>query len=203
MTNSDMVTMPMDHTIRLTVTEDDAFEHPTLYWEAIGALLYASLGTRPNITFAVQMLSQFSSKPSNEHWRGVKRILHYLQGTKTLGITYDDLNGYADIHVFGYSDADWASSPMDRKSVSGYVFLIRGGAVAWSSKTQPTVALLTTEVEYMASSNATTQAIWLRNLFMELNFIQPLPAELLLDNQSAIALASNPQFHARSKHINI
>ena len=203
MTNSDMVTTPMDHTIRLTVTEDDAFEHPTLYWEAIGALLYASLGTRPNITFAVQMLSQFSSKPSNEHWRGVKRILRYLQGTKTLGITYDDLNRYADIHIFGYSDADWASLLMDWKSMSGYVFLIRGGAVAWSSKKQPTAAMSTTEAEYMASSNVMTQAIWLRNLFMELNFIQPSPAELLLDNQSAIALASNPQFHARSKHINI
>ena len=203
MTNSDMVTMPMDHTVQLTVTEDDAFKHPTLYWEAIGALLYASLGTRPDIIFAVQMLSQFSLKPSNEHWQGVKRIFHYLQGTKTLGITYDDLNGYADIHIFGYSDTDWASLPMDRKSVSGYVFLIGGGAVAWSSKKQPTVTMSTTEAEYMASSNVMTQAIWLRNLFMELNFIQPSPAELLLDNQSAIALASNPQFHARSKHINI
>ena len=204
MANSDTVATPMDNTIRLTTaTDDDLFEHPTLYREAIGALLYASMGTRPDITFAVQVLSQFASRPSKEHWRAIKRVLRYLQGTKDLGITYDDLNGYADIHVSGYSDADWGSSLVDRRSISGYIFLIGGGAVAWSSKKQPTVALSSTEAEYMASSNATTQAIWLRSLFTELNFIQPSPAELLLDNQSAIALASNPQFHARSKHIDI
>src|SRR5271154_4202659 len=83
-----------------------------------------------------------------------------------------------------------------RQSISGYVFTIGGGAVAWSSKKQPTITLSLMEAEYMASSNATTQAIWLRKLFNELNCIQSSLAELLLDNQSAIALASNPQFHA-------
>ena len=115
---------------------------------------------------------------------------------------YDDSSRFVDIHINGYSDADWASSTIDQGSVSGYVFLLGGGAMAWSSKKQPMVALSSTEAEYMASSNATTQA-WLRKLFNELNFLQPTPAKLLLDNQSAIALASNPQFHAQSKHIDI
>ena len=152
MANSDTVTTPMDHSIKLTpATDNNLFEHPMLYREAIRALLYASLGTRPDITFAVQVLSQFASKLSQEHWRAIKRILRYLQGTKDLGITYDNLNGYADIHVSSYSDADWGSSLIDQRSVSGYVFLIGGGAVAWSSKKQPTVALSSTEAEYMAS----------------------------------------------------
>ena len=204
MANSDTVMTPIDHATWLTpMTDNNVFEHPTLYQEAIGALLYTSLGTTPDITFVVQALSQFSVNPSKAHWQAVKQILWYLQGTKDLGITYNDLNGHADIHVTGYSNADWALSPVDRRSISGYVFLIGGRAVAWSSKKQPTVALSSTEAEYMASSNATTQAIWLWNLFTELNFIQPSPTELLLDNQSAITLASNPQFHARSKHIDI
>ena len=84
-----------------------------------------------------------------------------MQGTKNLGITYGDTDGYVDIHIAGYLDTDWVSSIVDRRSVSGYVFLVGGGAVAWSSKKQPTVALSSTEAKYMASSNATTQAIWL------------------------------------------
>ena len=103
MANSDTVSTPMDSATKLTtVTEDKLFEHPTLYREAIGALLYASMGTRPNITFAVQTLSQFASKPSKEHWQAVKRVLQYLQGTKNLGITYGDTDGHVDIHIAGY-----------------------------------------------------------------------------------------------------
>src|SRR6202453_4493436 len=131
MANSNTVTTPMDHSIKLTpATNNNLFEHPTLYREAIGALLYASMGTRPDITFAVQTLSQFASKLSKEHWQAIKRVLRYLQGTKDTGITYDDSSGFADIHVAGYSDADWDSSIVDRRSISGYVFLIGGGAGA-------------------------------------------------------------------------
>ena len=204
MANLDTIAMPMDNNSKLVnATEEDLFEHPTLYWEAIGALLYASMGTRPDITYAVQTLSQFASKPSKDHWWAVKRVLQYLQGTKDLGMTYDDTNSFADIHVSRYSDTDWASLTINHWSISGYVFTIVRGAVAWSSKKQPTVALSLMEAEYMASSNVTTQAIWLWKLFNELNFIQSSPAELLLDDQSAIVLASNPQFHPQSKHINI
>ena len=117
------------------------------------------MGTRLDITFAVQVLSQFASKLPKEHWRAIKRVLCYLQGTRDLGIMYNDSSRFIDIHVNGYSDADWASSTIDRQSVSGYVFLLGGGAVAWSSKKQLTVALSSTEAKYMVSSNATTQAM--------------------------------------------
>ena len=167
MANLDTIATPMDNNSKLVnATEEDLFKHPTLYREAIGTLLYASMGSRPDITYAVQTLSQFASKPSKDHWWAVKRVLRYLQGTKDLGITYDDTNGFADIHVAGYSDTDWALSTIDHRSILGYVFTISGGAVAWSSKKQPTVAPSSTEAEYMASSNVTTQAIWLRKYSM-------------------------------------
>ncbi len=98
-------------------------------------------------------------------------------------------------------DADWASDPIDRRSISGFTFLICGGAVSWSSKKQHSTALSSTEAEYMAASNATKEAIWLRTFLSELGFKMDAPLPLLIDNQSAIALAKNSAFHDRTKHI--
>jgi hypothetical protein len=114
MANADTVATPMDPLSKLEIaTENDLFKHLSLYREAIGALLYASMATRPNITYAIQVLSQFCARPSNDHWKAVKRVLRYLRSTEDLGITYDDLNGHADIYVSGFSDANWGSSLID------------------------------------------------------------------------------------------
>jgi len=102
-----------------------------------------------------------------------------------------------------YSDADFASDPDDRKSISGYSIFLAGAAIAWSSKKQTTIALSTTEAEYTAIAHATRQIIWLRNLFRDLGYLQDDPTILYGDNQSAIALTQDPQFHARSKHFDI
>ena len=106
----------------------------------------------------------------------------------------------------GYSDSDWAGDYDTRKSTSGFIFGVGSAAISWSSKLQPTVALLTCEAEYIGQTNATKEAIWLRRLLNEIRpetANEPQATIIYCDNQGAIALAKNPQFHARTKHIDI
>ena len=103
----------------------------------------------------------------------------------------------------GYSDANWAGDKEDRKSTSGYLFPLAGGPVSWRSKKQDTVALLTAEAEYMALSSAAQESVRMRRLNSELDNPPEGPTTNLEDNQSAIAMAKNPQFHGRAKHIDI
>jgi hypothetical protein len=162
--------------------------------------MYAAIGTRPDLAFAVQKLAQFSHKPLNEHWKAIKRVLRYVKGTLDLGITYSGTED-TPINAEGFSDADWASDRLDRKSISGYVFTLGGGAIAWSSKKQQTVALSSTEAEYMALTRASQHAIWLCKFFTASGFLQNGPSRIFVDNRSALDLAYNPEFHDRSKHI--
>ena len=141
--------MPLDLNVDLNQDDepsDDDITHSTqgsgIYATMIGSLMYAALGTRPDIAYTTNRLAQFMSRPQPEHWTAVKRIFCYLKGTKNYMLTYGGQNSNADVNI--YCDADWASHA-DRKSVSGYIVIIAGGAVAWSSKKQNTVALSTAE----------------------------------------------------------
>ena len=118
-----------------------------------------TLNLLPTPLIAVGTLARFSSKPNAVHWKGAKRVLQYLRGTTNFGIVFrgDDLSG-----PIAYSDADWAGDVGDRKSTSGYVFSIAGGPVSWRSRKQDTVALSTTEVEYVALSSAAQECVWMR-----------------------------------------
>lgn len=168
------------------------------YQEAIGSLLYLSQGTRPDITFAVSFLSRFNHNYGQAHWNAVKRILRYLQETKHYKLTYKK----SDRELFGYCDADWASDTVDRKSTTGYVFMLSSGPVSWSSKKQPTIALSSTEAEYMAMTNAIQEAIWLNGLKSELYSVQS-SIVVYGDNKGAIDLCKNVKFQARTKHIDV
>ncbi|OJT04063.1 Copia protein [Trametes pubescens] len=202
----------MDPNVRLLKEPDDADlseMRDIPYQAAIGTLMYAALGTRPDISYAVQALSQFSSRPGPAHWTAVKRVFRYLKGTLDYGMTYGRKGEtharayYRNLRLEGYSDADWGANPVDRKSISGYAFLIGSGVIAWSSKKQAVVALSSTEAEYMAISYAARHAIWMRTLLAELTFAQEQATKLNADNQSAIALSKDSVHHARSKHIDI
>ena len=178
------------------------------YQSAIGSLMYAMTATRPDIAFAVSVLSRFSSKPDTTHWKALKRVFRYLNGTLHRGITYggvDPLDHRDDRVLTGYSDADWGGCEDIRKSTGGYVYLINGAAVSWSSKRQATVALSSCEAEYMAVTQATKEAVWLRQLLGNLGLQEQAKAStmLFIDNQGAIALSNNPEFHTRTKHIDI
>jgi len=172
----------------------------TWYAKAIGSLMYAMLGTRPDISFAVSCCSRYLANPMEQHIKAVKRIMRYLGGSIDLSIVY---RGELD-SLIGYTDSDWAGDQDTRRSHSGYVFNVGSGAISWSSKRQPTVALSSTEAEYMGQTQATKEAIWLRRLLKELHAQDSIAATTIFgDNQGAIALAKNPQFHPRSKHIAI
>jgi transposase InsO family protein len=185
--------------LEIAKEEEECVEQPQ-YQSAIGSLMYLSVSTRPDIAYAVGTLARFSSKPTKEHWTALKRVLRYLKGTTKHGILYSQKNSGECV---GYSDADWAGDINDRKSTSGYVFQIGGAPVTWRSKKQACVALSTAEAEYIALSSAAQESIWLRRLTSELGSPPETATTIYEDNQSAIAMTKNPQFHGRAKHIDI
>jgi len=169
------------------------------YKSAVGSSMYAILGTRPDLAYAVSKVSQFSINPDNSHWTAVKRVFRYLAGTANPGLYYGgQRNGT------GFTDADWGSAG-DRKSIGGYTFILNGAAICWNSKKQATVALSSTEAEYMALTQAVKQSLWLQGALSEMGAKKHLleVEEIQIDNQGAIALARNPEYHARTKHIDI
>lgn len=171
------------------------------YQEAVGSILYLSQGTRPDIAYAVNTVSKYNNNPGKAHWTAVKRIFRYLKGTVQNKLEFSEGSDYT---LKGYCDADWASESDERRSCTAYVFINQGGAISWSSKRQPTVALSTTEAEYMALSSATQEALWLQQLGSELEpdlFQEPI--DLFCDNKSAINLATTDAYHARTKHIDV
>lgn len=181
-----------------STTEEFAATRDIPYREAVGSLMYAALGTRPDIAYAVHHLARFGDNPGKAHWEAVKRVIRYLKGTKDLFLV---LGGKRE-DLVGYTDADGMSNE-DRHAISGYVFQIDGSTVSWSAKRQDIIALSTTEAEYVATTHAAKEAIWLRSLLSELFGTIDKPTTLYSDNQSSIALTKDDQFHARTKHIDI
>ena len=184
----------------LKASEDSELFDQTLYQSAVGSLLYLSARTRPDIAFAVNNVAGFCSQPTKTHWTAVKRIFRYLRGTTHLGLLYS--KGDEDT-LIGFSDSDWGGDSNDYKSTSGYIFQIGGTAVSWKSKKQLCVALSTAEAEYMALASTAQEAIWLRELNSVLKNEPAQPVTVFEDNQAAICMSKNPQYHGKSKHINI
>ena len=185
----------------LKATEECELVDQRLYQSAVGSLLYLATRSRPDIAFAVSCVARFCSKPTKSHWTAVKRIFRYLKGTTSFGLLYT--KGANEDGLVGYSDADWAGDCNDYKSTTGYLFQIGGTVVTWKSKKQSCVALSTAEAEYMALASAAQEAVWIRELNTDLGNNQTHPTLIMEDNQSAIAMAKNPQYHGKSKHINI
>ncbi|PKU73279.1 Retrovirus-related Pol polyprotein from transposon TNT 1-94 [Dendrobium catenatum] len=197
MLNCKAVTSPI--TVKpLTETNSAIFSNPTLYRQLVGALQYLTL-TRPDLTFAVNKACQYMHQPTDSHFDALKRILRYIRGTTQVGIT---LSG-SSLTLRAYSDSDWAGDQHDRKSTTGYCNFLGDTLISWSVKKQSTIARSSTEAEYRAIASATTEIIWLRRLLQELDIPQNVPTILYCDNTSAIALANNPVYHARTKHIEI
>jgi hypothetical protein len=172
------------------------------YQRAIGSLMYPMLGTRPDLAFTVASLGRHAATPGTDHQRALERAFRYLRATSEWKLVFRRgmTNG---LTLHGYADADWASDVNDRKSTSGYVFLLAGGAISWSSKKQSSVALSSTEAEYIAGAHAAKELVWLRRLLSELGLELNAATTLLMDNQSAMTIARNPEFHDRTKHIEV
>jgi hypothetical protein len=168
----------------------------------LGSVMYAMTTTRLDIAFAVSSLAQHTRNPGPEHWKALQKIFFYLRST----IDYCIVLGGVDnqIKLAGYTDASFAEDPSTRRSTGAFIFTLNGGPISWASKRQPTVALSTTEAEYMAMCQAIREASWLKQLLTELGAYQGNePIEVHADNKSAIALGKNPEFHKRSKHIDV
>jgi hypothetical protein len=195
---------PFDTQVHLTLeqapatTEEFAIMCDVLYCEAVGTLNWAALTTRPDITFAVSTVAHFASNPGTPHWDTVKHVFCYLAGTHELWLSYGEMKCALE----GYVDTD-SSMTEDCCTVSGYAFLIDGGAVSWSSKKQELVSLSTTESKYVAATHSMKEALWLHSLLG--NVFAPVqgPTMLFSDNQSTIALTKDHQYHPRTKHIDV
>ena len=168
----------------------------TTYRSLLGSLSYLT-HTRPDILFAVGILSRHMENSTQEHYIGVKRVMRYLKGTVNYGLFYKkgDLRG----ELIGYSD--FAGDSNDRKSTLGHIFFLGGMAVSWSSQKLGIVALSSCEAEDIAATSASCQAVWMSRLLGELMRDEAIKAKLLVDNQSAITLSKNPVHHNRTKHI--
>jgi len=152
------------------------------YANLIGLLMYLAIATRPDIAYAINKLAQYTSAPKLKHWTAVKRVFRYLKGTKDHKLTYGGSHNLLNNKLDIYCNVDWASD-LDRKSISGYVITIAGGAVAWSSKKQTTVAPSTPEAEYIAAAHVAKQVLWYQSLLMELDFPLTTPSTIFSDNQ--------------------
>ena len=187
-----------EHLAKVSAPEVDVKSYQSM----VGALMYSMLGTWPDLAFVVGSLGRHSVRPGVEHQHALECTLHYLCGTSDYSLTFQ-CGTPKGTELVGYVDTDWASNVNDRKSTSGFVFMLGGAAVSWGSKKQTLVTLSSTEVEYIAAAHAAKEAIWLRCLLPKLRESLKLPTTLFINNQSAMVIAQNPEFHNRMKHIEV
>ncbi|XP_074346207.1 secreted RxLR effector protein 161-like [Apium graveolens] len=173
---------------------------PTQFKSIVGGLRYL-VHTRPDIAFAIGIVSRYMERPTELHYSAVKHILRYVKGTLDYGLHY--ARGTGNYILSGFSDSDLEGNIEDRKSTGGMVFYLNDSLITWVSQKQRCVALSSCEAEFMAATAATCQGVWLQKLLSQIVNVKLGPVVMYLDNKSAIDLAKNPTFHGRSKHIDI
>ncbi|CAN1338667.1 Retrovirus-related Pol polyprotein from transposon TNT 1-94 [Linum perenne] len=190
---------PMLPNVKFDKTGEAKLADRGRYQQLVGKLIYLS-HTRPDITYAVGLVSQFMHEPTEEHWEAVLRILRYLKRTPGLGLMFRK-HGSRNIEL--YTDASWASSITDRKSTSGYCSYVWGNLVTWKSKKQSVVARSSAEAEYRSLALGICEGIWLRRVLDELKAQVHQPIHMFCDSQAAISIVKNPVHHDRTKHVEI
>ena len=211
---------PMDPNVNINNNQcEDKPANTQLYLSMVGSLMYAAMGTRPDLAFYVAALSRHNQKPLQMHLTAAKRALRYLKHTATFGLYYARQSDQDNGPPIGFTDSDWAGNQATRKSTGGYIFFGSGhvtsetkasgsGAVSWQAKSQSVVALSTLEAEYIACSDATREALWLRRLYQETtqqsapyqpSISRPIP--IACDNQGAILLIKTGITKQKTKHI--
>ncbi|GAB2285852.1 hypothetical protein Dimus_039724 [Dionaea muscipula] len=194
------ISTPISPGTRLTRTGSGKPVDTSLYRSLVGSLRYINC-TRPDILFAVGLVCRYMESPTVEHLLASKRILRYLKGTISFGIWYASTD--LGLELKGFSDSDWGNDMDSRRSTTGFLFCLGSTPFTWVSKLQPIVTLSSSEAEYVAIAAAVSHCIWLRQLLEEMHLLHDQPTIIGIDNQSTIAIAKNPVYHDRSKHIDV
>nr|XP_017191703.2 uncharacterized protein LOC108174764 [Malus domestica] len=181
---------PVDCKLNLSI-DGEAMHDVTYYQRLVGKLINLTI-TRPEITYAVSLASQFMDSPTVDHLNIIMRILRYLKGSIGEGIT---MHNNQSTVISGYTYADWAGNAIDKKSTTGYCTFIGGNLVTWKSKKQQVIAHSSAKAEYRAMVTTACELIWLKGLLSDLGFSSSTPMSLMCDNQAAMHIAANPMFH--------
>ena len=190
---------PMEPNLKLQKDEGKLLKDAKKFRQLVGCLIYLTI-TRPEISYSVSVVSQFMQNPRTSHLDAAKRILRYVKGSLNHGLWYKRCENFL---LNGFTDADWAGNASDRHSTSGYCFSTGSAVISWSSKKQDVVALSSTEAEYVSATMAAQECIWLKRLVEDMLYQVNYAVQIKCDNESAVKLASNPIFHARTKHIEV
>lgn len=201
---------PMGQNLKLTTVEYDTAFPPkqledallpdaALYKRLVGRLIYLTI-TRPDICYAVQVLSQFMHSPKVSHMEAAVRVVRYLKQSPGQGIL---LSSDGTLKLQAYCDSDWASCPMSRRSVTGDCIMLGDSLISWKTKKQNTVSRSSAEAEYRAMASTTCEITWIVGLLKDMGVEHSSPCILFCDNKAALDIAANPLYHERTKHIEI
>jgi hypothetical protein len=190
---------------RLTEADESLIDTVFPYAKAIGSLLWIGTVARPDITFSVNVLARYMTKPRSSHVTAAKRVIRYLLGTRNLGLVYchprpQNANMGS---ITGFSDSDWGGDLRDMRSTTGFVVIHNGAAVSWKSKKQTVVATSTAEAEYVAASACADEMVWFSHIFQEIGLPFSIPPRLHVDNQAAIFMANKDVHLSKSKAISL
>nr|KYP66595.1 hypothetical protein KK1_012892 [Cajanus cajan] len=174
-------------------------EDPRLYRSVVGALQYLTI-TRPDLAFTVNKLCQYMHRPLQSHWKIVKRVLRYINGTRDHGLLFEKSH---NLHLIGYCDSDWASDQDDMRSTSGYCLFLGSNMISWMAKKQQVVSRSSTEAEYRSLAALVAETQWLKSLLTELRLKVTTPPLVWCDNLGAVMLTTNPVMHSKTKHFEL
>jgi hypothetical protein len=198
--------LPISHDIHLSKTQCPSMTDEldcmskVPYASAIGSIMYVMISTRPDVSYALSATSRYQSDPGESHWTKVKNILKYFRRTKDVFLVY---GGEEELTVTGYTDASFQIDKDESKSQLGFMFTLNGGAISWKSSKQDTVADSTMEAEYITTSEAAKEGVWMRKFLIEVGVFPNMssPLNRYCDNNGAIAQAKEPRNHQKNKHV--
>lgn len=191
------VLTPMEQNHKLLADKGPLYADPVRFRRLVGRLVYLTI-TRPELSYAIHVLSQVMHEPREAHWDAVVRVIRYLKGCPGQGIM---LSACCDLKVRAFCDSDWAACPMTRRSLSAYVVMLSQSPITWRTKKQDTVSHFSAEAEYRAMAAMLKELKWVKYLLHDLGVDHVTPMELYSDSKYALHIAANPVFHERTKHI--
>ncbi|CAM8915811.1 unnamed protein product [Rhodiola kirilowii] len=199
LTNCKPARSPMDMKHKLSLSKAPLLADPLEYRQLVGKLIYLTI-TRPDLAYPVHVLSQFMQQPTTEHLQAVHKVLRFIKGAPAQGLLF---SSKSDLALTAFCDADWASCPITRKSVTGYCITLGSCAVSWKRKKHPVISRSSAESEYRSMAVTCCELVWLGRLLADMKVHVKQPILLYCDNKAAIHIAHNPIFHERTKHVEL